>query len=395
MVDFDEFHCRTLPPLLATGHGVAAARAVGPGAALAFRLRDGGGAYTYCSDGSDLTVVAGDHAPVVVELDRDAFTDLVTEAWSVFGLLYGDRVVMGRGTFAEFAQWEAPLQAAWFDRPIYGAETAVDLVDSAGRPLDLSRSFTLEDDPAGAADFLSTAGFLLLRQVFSPGEIDELRAVTAEEHSRAFPGDGRSWWATRADGREICCRLTYMAKRSPLVMDLAFDDRLTDIAALADPEMRPCVDRLEGVSVVIKHPQVTAGLSDLPWHRDCGVGGHRVLCPGLNVGIQLDRADAANGQLHFLAGSQHHASQVLTSPENDGLPVVSIETEPGDVTVHFGHTMHASPPPSSPDAGRRVMYVGYHLPVAFDVVNEGQSYNDVLVGRDAGRVKSVDEVVSS
>jgi hypothetical protein len=39
------------------------------------------------------------------------------------------------------------------------------------------------------------------------------------------------------------------------------------------------------------------------------------------------------------------------------------------------------------------MYVGYHLPVTFDAVGPGQAYNDVLVARDAGRVKSVDEVV--
>jgi hypothetical protein len=29
------------------------------------------------------------------------------------------------------------------------------------------------------------------------------------------------------------------------------------------------------------------------------------------------------------------------------------------------------------------MYVGDHLPVAFDVVGPGQSYDEVLVGRDA------------
>ena len=75
------------------------------------------------------------------------------------------------------------------------------------------------------------------------------------------------------------------------------------------------------------------------------------------------------------------------------LAAASEKPEPGDVTVHFGHTLHAAHPPTSPTAARKVMYVGYHLPEAFAVVGPGQSYNDVLVGRDAGRVKSVDEVV--
>jgi ectoine hydroxylase-related dioxygenase (phytanoyl-CoA dioxygenase family) len=75
-------------------------------------------------------------------------------------------------------------------------------------------------------------------------------------------------------------------------------------------------------------------------------------------------------------------------------PTVAVEAEPGDATVHFGHTLHAAPPPSSPTAGRKAMYIGYHLPAAFDVVGGGQSYNDVLVSRAGGRVKSVDEVVA-
>jgi hypothetical protein len=185
-----------------------------------------------------------------------------------------------------------------------------------------------------------------------------------------------------------------MAKRSPRIAQLADDDRLTWIAALPDTELLPCVDRLDGVSVVIKNPDVVAGLSDLPWHRDCGVGGHRVLCPGLNVGVQLDHADAANGQLLYLAGSHHHAAQQLSGADLDGLPVIAVETDPGDVTVHFGHTLHAGPPPGSPTAGRKALYFGYHTPETFDRIGPGQSYNDVLVARDAGRVKSVDEVVA-
>jgi ectoine hydroxylase-related dioxygenase (phytanoyl-CoA dioxygenase family) len=393
-VDFQEFHAAHVPALLAKGGGVAPARYLGEGRTLALRLPTGP-SYTYRSTGDDLEVTPGDDAATVVELLPDAFADLVFEAWSVFGLLYGDRVATPKGSFTDFALWEAPLQALWFDRPIYGPEAIASLTDDDGKPLDLSLSFSLdlEQDTQQAATFLATTGFVVLREVFNASEIAELNAIVAEERARALPGDEKSWWATRANGDEVCCRLTYMAKRSRRIAQLAADDRLARIAALADTELLPCLDRLDGVSVVIKNPDVVAGLSDLPWHRDCGMGGHRVLCPGLNVGVQLDRADAANGQLLYLAGSQNHAAQQLTAAGLDGLPVMAVETEPGDVTVHFGHTLHAAPPPTSPTAGRKALYFGYHTPEAFDVIGPGESYNDVLVGRDAGRVKSVDEVV--
>ncbi|HEX4018654.1 MAG TPA: phytanoyl-CoA dioxygenase family protein [Frankiaceae bacterium] len=389
-MNFEEFHIRRVPALLAAGQGAAAASDIGEGRSLTLRS-PGGGAYTYRSSGGDLRLEAGDTGGAgdpAIELADDAFDDLLSEAWSVFGLLYGDRVKVRRGDFNAFARWEAPLQALWFDRPIYGTDSVAALND-----LDVTRDFTLEDTDEQLRAFLATAGFLVLRGVFSAAEIAGFNAIVADQLAKGAPGDGRSWWATRADGEEVCCRLTYLAQRSPEMARLASDSRLTRLAAIADPRMLPCTDRLDGMSVVIKHPSVVAGLSDLPWHRDCGVGGHRVLCPGLNIGIQLDRADAQNGQLHFLAGSHHHAAQ-QTLPPLDEMPTIAVDAEPGDVTVHFSHVLHAAPAPSSPTAGRKAMYVGFHLPEAFDVVGEGEAYNDVLVKRDAGRVKSPDEVMA-
>jgi len=392
-MDFDDFHRRDVAQLLAAGQGGPGARLVAAGESLSIRLLDGP-AYTYRSTGSDLMVGPGDDADVVVELTADAFEDLVTEAWSVYGLLYGDRVNMRRGEFNAFARWEAPLQALWFGRPVYGVEVATELLDRRGVRMNLARSFALDDDPDELRHHLSAAGFLVMRGVFTSGEIGDLNAMVEDQLSSAGPGDGRSWWATRADGHEVCCRLTYMAERSPIAARLASDPRISRLAALADPRLLPCTDRLDGMSVVIKHPDIVAGLSDLPWHRDCGVGGHRVLCPGLNVGIQLDRADAANGQLHFLAGSHHHAAQQGPPAGLGPELTVAVDAEPGDVTVHYGHVLHAAPPPTSPTAGRKAMYVGYHLPAAFAAVGPGHAYNDVLVNRDGGRVRSVDEVTT-
>jgi hypothetical protein len=73
---------------------------------------------------------------------------------------------------------------------------------------------------------------------------------------------------------------------------------------------------------------------------------------------------------------------------------LAVDADPGDVTVHYSHVLHAAPSPSSPTAGRKALYVGFHLPAAFAVIAENEAYNDVLVRRDAGRVKSPDEVVT-
>jgi ectoine hydroxylase-related dioxygenase (phytanoyl-CoA dioxygenase family) len=94
-------------------------------------------------------------------------------------------------------------------------------------------------------------------------------------------------------------------------------------------------------------PGAATGLADLPWHRDCGMGGHSVKCPMLNVGIQLDAATAAAGRLHMIAGSHLGTSRLPQADETDRLPTVAINTEPGDVTIHYGHTLHAAPPPRS------------------------------------------------
>ena len=171
---------------------------------------------------------------------------------------------------------------------------------------------------------------------------------------------------------------------------LAGDRRLQRLADLTGLGLLPAPTRNDGISVVIKNPGVTAGLSDLPWHRDCGLGGHPLLCPGINLGIQLDRADAANGQLWFLPGSHRHGGP-LGDPWADGYPTVAIDADPGDVTVHFGHVLHAAPPPSAPDAGRRAIYLGFSKPELFVAIPEGKAYNDVIYADGDGRIRNVAE----
>jgi hypothetical protein len=74
---------------------------------------------------------------------------------------------------------------------------------------------------------------------------------------------------------------------------------------------------------------------------------------------------------------------------------VAVETQPGDVTAHYGHTLHAAPPPGDPKAaGRRALYVTYVPELVFDMIPAGKGYNDVLFTRDSGRVRHIDELRS-
>lgn len=385
---FVQFH-EALGARLAGERSRAAAADVAGQPTLALRLVGGGGtigAYTY--RGTDRIIIepGDDQAGVVVELDAEAFDDLVAERATIFGLLFPGRLTIARGRFDDVVAWEAALTSVWFNRPIYGDDL------DAVRHMDLTTSFRLSDRDDAIAAFLHTAGFAVIRDVF---DADELTAFDAEERrlrQQATPDDRRSWWARNAAGDDVCCRLTYVSSRSELFGGLHDDPRLRRIAGLHGAPLRASFDRLDGYSVVIKNADVVSGLSDLPWHRDCGMGGHPVLCPSLLIGIQLDEACAANGQLVFLAGSHHHTNRIGSVEEHPEWPTVAVDARPGDVTVHYSHVLHTAPPPTAADAHRRTLYVSFNNPAVFDVVPPGQGYNDVVFSHGDGHVKSPAEI---
>jgi hypothetical protein len=288
------------------------------------------------------------------------------------------------------ARWEPVLRVAMDDQTVYDLDDPPPVLDGTGRPLDLQRTFTLDDADADMIDFLRRAGFIHLRGVVDTDELDPLRADVAVAIEHARPDDRRSWW-TSVDGVDTCNRVNYLNDQSALIAGLGADHRFQRIGALGGADLRDAPDRLDGNGVVIKVPGATTGLADLPWHRDCGMGGHPVKCPMLNIGIQLDAATPGAGQLLVLAGSHLGTSRLPGPDQVDRLPVVPLTTEPGDVTAHFGHTLHAAPPPTDrAAAGRRALYLSYVPPLTFEMIGPGQGYNDVLFTRDSGHVQHVD-----
>lgn len=399
-IDFDRFHLEDLParisgrPSIFTGSDQQEVRPI------AFRLHDGR-SYTYvpnptaASDegGDPITVIPGDaQAHTVVSIDYDDWCSFAWELRTCFALFYADRLEFPRGGFGSLARWEPALRVAFDDQPIYDLDDPPPVVGSDDEPLDLTRRFTLDSPDSDLADFLARAGFLHLTGVLDRGELDELIRDVSSGVAAARPDDKRSWWTT-VDGVETCNRVNYLNERSQAIAGLGQDERFLRIGALGGPDLRDAPDRLDGNGVVIKVPGATTGLADLPWHRDCGMGGHPVKCPMLNIGIQLDAATAGSGQLQMIAGSHRGTSRLPRPDQTDRLPAVALDTEPGDVTVHFGHTLHCAPPPADLSAaGRRALYLSFVPPLTFEMIGPGQGYNDVLFTRGAGRIKHVDEL---
>jgi hypothetical protein len=391
-IDFDRFHREELPSLLAERGGVFSHADMEVLRPLAVGLEDGR-AYTYVPCGNTFTVEPGaERAHTAVRLGLGDWCAFAWELRSSFALLYAKELEVVRGSFGQMARWEPPLRVAFDNQDLYDLDDPAPVLDAAGDPLDCTKAFTLDDPPAEIADFLERVGFVHLRGVMDAHEIAALNAEVALAIERARPDDRRSWWTT-VDGREVCNRINYLNDQSELIAGLGTDDRFLAIAALGGADLRDAPDRLDGNGVVIKVPGATEGLVDLPWHRDCGMGGHPVKCPMLNVGIQLDPASTASGQLEMIPGSHRGTSRLPGRGEAAGLPVAAIATEPGDVTVHFGHTLHAAPPPTDPGAtGRKALYLSFVPPLLFQMVGPGQGYNDVLFTRHSGHVQHVDQL---
>ena len=284
-IDFRTFHEDTLPAAISAGRGALAAEddlvRVG---ALAFRMPDGA-AYTYRprTDGIDL-VPGDDGADVVVELEPELWSQLVHDLESAPGLLYAGRCNVRRGDAMRFVRWEPSLRALYHGRPIFRPER-VDLRDRRGSALDVGRAFSLESDREDMAHFLRTAGFLLVKDVFSADEVARFVRCAEEKEAAAREGDKRSWWGRNADGESVLCRVTHCEDAEALG-GLPEDPRITGLAALSDAALvaRTHEDE-DGIGILRKNPGMVQGLSDLPWHRDCGMGGHASQCPRLIVSI--------------------------------------------------------------------------------------------------------------
>ncbi|HUI49025.1 MAG TPA: phytanoyl-CoA dioxygenase family protein [Acidimicrobiia bacterium] len=295
-----------------------------------------------------------------VELGPDQLADLAYDQQTFMSLWAGGTLQQQKGNVGHLLDWWLVLRAALDGTPIY-TPGSVSLDDRDGRPLDLARTFHAGDDRDEMRHFLHTAGYLHIAGLFTQSEMDEISA----DMDRAAPiyseGDGRSWWARTGDGDARLVRMQGFDRESDGARELIDDDRFLDLASIPGAGHRFGTKRASNrIEALFKPIGVTEGISDIPWHKDCGIGRHSYDCCGLTVGISVTGADAGSGQLWVIAGS--HRALVwsgIRQPDLD-LPEVPLPTGTGDVTLHLSCTMHMAQPPVERE--RRVMYSGFGLP---------------------------------
>jgi hypothetical protein len=308
------------------------------------------------------------------------------------GLLYGGNVKCLRGDAIKFVSWEPVLRAMYNGRPVWNSEEV--LLDLSGDPLDPAGSFRLDDDRDEMAHFLRTAGFLVVQNVFDAVEVQGFLEEAAILKTEAVKGDQLSWWGKNVDGEEILCRVNRAAAK-PRLASIPRDPRMLGLVDLADEALVPRVrgSSKEEVSLIFKRPVMAEGLSDLPWHRDCGMGGHAQVCPVLIASVFLTDACAESGNLRMLAGSWKGSAPYIDANDPRAPRGTSIAAAPGDVSLHYGDTMHAAPAPESSDrASYRISAItGYALPEHEAPMEKG-GYNNVLHGRADGQIEHLSKV---
>jgi hypothetical protein len=313
---------------------------------------------TFAVNDGRLTMRHGGNDTLVVALDGDAFSDLVQDVASTFGLHMRGRANVVRGTLDAFVEWEPFLRCLFDGRGLYEPGT-IAFEDVNGKQLDLRQSFALDDPPEEIGHFLAEAGFLHIKGVFSQAEMSAVSTELDTAVAGAERDDGASWWARTTDGEWYPSRILGFNQKSPTLRELLHSDRFANIGTFTDdrfvqrdPEVG---DSAEGL---LKKVGVREGISDVSWHKDCSMGGHSRSCCGLIVGISVTGARRENGELGVVPGS-HRANIPLLGVEGLDLPRLALPTSEGDVTVHCSCTLHMSRPPVS--AERRVVYTGFSL----------------------------------
>jgi hypothetical protein len=357
-IDVADFFGSALPRLAAERSSLAVpgARELG---VRPLTVETTAGSWTLSVDDNAVRVRTGGGGHAVVRLDEDEITDIVHDRRTPMTLLAAATLDMPAGDIGDFLDWWVVLRSLLDARAVHTAGT-VTFTDRDGGALDFQRSFTVDDDPAELAYYLGEAGYLHLTEVFTPAEMAQVSDDMDAARPRYHDGDGRSWWATTADGEEHAVRLQRFQEESPTTAALLQDDRLLRLATLTGDGHVPRDQGGNKIEALIKPIGVVKGISDLPWHKDCSLGRHSSRCCSLTVGISVTGADERSGQLGVVAGSHRTLVQPAFFRDSWGLPAVPLPTRTGDVTIHCSCTLHMSHAPV--EAERRVMYTDFVLP---------------------------------
>ena len=330
-------------------------------------------------------------ADTVVDLGFDDFAGLVSDLDTAPGLFYGNRVTVSKGKPLRFVRWEPGLRALFHGRPIFDPET-VDLRDRHGEPLDPTRRFPFESltDPDVAADathFLVTTGYVVVSGVFDRDDVGSFLEAAGRLEAGATPGDGRSWWGRTSDGTEILNRVLNAADRARSGRPARRSPGPSGRCGRPGDLVSRTMDGVHPVTVLWKRPDAAEGLGDLPWHRDCGMGGHALNCPTTVMTICLTDGSPGAGALKALPGSHAGSFPFVDGRDTRAPEGVTMSVTAGDVSLHYSDVMHASMPPTSVEGPHRISALLAFVPPVAGHHRGERHYNDVLLGGEGGQVE--------
>ena len=274
----------------------------------------------------------------MARLSEGALSDLIQDYQSTTGLAMTARVQLESGTMDDWLGWEPVFRALLDGRKAY--ETGdVHFTSLDGTPLDLNRTFSIDDDREEIAHFLHEAGFLHLSGVFDESEMAEVGQDIDDFIARAQPDDGDSWWAENAAGDAQAVRVLNFFEKSEVLRKLVEGDRYQWIGELTGDGHR----HRRTAEGLVKPLGIVKGLSDLPWHKDCGQGRHSYVCNAMTCGISVTGADRVSGALGVVPGISpgKRESPGSRSPDGHGHPACwkpESATSPSTAATHFiGH----------------------------------------------------------
>ncbi len=218
--------------------------------------------------------------------------------------------------------------------------------------------------PNQVADY-ERDGFVVVRGVLGAERIRELVAAADEFATEALSLTESTSTIELDDaligpGRSLIRRIKSPHRHHP-----AF------ARALADPTILDAVEQLIGPAIRWHHTKLNAkqpkGSGHVEWHTDWGYYPH-TNDDLLEVTIPLDASTDANGCVQVMPGS--HLGPALDHSENGefvgAVPpgsfraedAVSIELEPGDISLHHVRVLHGSGP-NRTESQRRLLLQGY------------------------------------
>jgi ectoine hydroxylase-related dioxygenase (phytanoyl-CoA dioxygenase family) len=352
-----DFFTRTLPAVLKRNARLLAPFLKGR-EPRPLAIRVAGEAWTLrVHDGGVIIEAGASPGARILLLDRPELTDLVHDQITPNGWLTRG-VLRSSAPLSDLLDWWLVLRGG-IDGTAPYVPGAISFRERDGSPLGLDRSFTLDDPPESMRHFLYETGFLHVRNVFNPAEMAAISNDMDRFASLYSPTDARSYWGTTVDGAERLVRMQYFDTVSTCAAEIAHDTRIQAITQLTGDSHEPNYGA-GLVEALVKPAGMTGQISDFPWHKDCSLGRHSHECCSLTLGISITPANGDRGMLRVIAGSHRAlAWPVLNQPEMD-LPVVDLEADTGDVTMHLSCTAHMSQAPAACE--RRVLYLGFRLP---------------------------------